>query len=494
MDASRFSNPSDKILNNSDSVRNVIVILIILLGFLIRLYVCLNTAIVNPDGPLYIHQARALYYGQWDQLTSCALNHLSIYPFLIAGAFHVFHDWIIAAKVISLFFGTLLLIPAYLLFRSFFERHVSAAATLTVALIPVLVTRSADVVRDPVAWFFALLGLSLFVFQYRQRSRTFVILSSISYLVAAATRVEYSLFLILSFLFILFREREMKLEKLLYFAIPIAATVFFALLGAKILDSSIHTIFRVDEILQKWKEPLLSYKALRANLDFLSSQPVTGTLELFLEKAGNLVWLVGLGTLVVYIIKAFFYPFFLIFLLGFKGIPAGMKKDRAVTYLLMLSGAALLLLYLHIVQAWFASSRFFVFFMLPSLILLGYGLEETVRILRSRFRLNAKVALTVVFLFVMAFGLPKNLKPRETDKLVFINIGEFMAMREGNAGMIKVASSLHILRWTSFYANLHYQGAPCPQPLDLNNLIGKSYGEFLHNLRKEGIKYFLWEE
>ena len=46
------------------------IVWIFLFGFLVRLYTAVNTYVVNPDGTIYIHQAKALFYAQWDQLTS----------------------------------------------------------------------------------------------------------------------------------------------------------------------------------------------------------------------------------------------------------------------------------------------------------------------------------------------------------------------------------------------------------------------------------------
>jgi hypothetical protein len=92
-------------------------------------------------------------------------------------------------------------------------------------------------------------------------------------------------------------------------------------------------------------------------------------------------------------------------------------------------------------------------------------------------------------------ALPKNLKPREADKLVFKRIGELIAEREGNNREIQVAAPTQTPSWISFYANLKYKGAPCPQKnTDLEKIIGKSYGDFILNLKKREIRYFLWEE
>ena len=77
---------------------------------------------------------------------------------------------------------------------------------------------------------------------------------------------------------------------------------------------------------------------------------------------------------------------------------------------------------------------------------------------------------------VLALALPKTLKSREKDKVVFREIGEVIAQREGNGEEIKIAAPTDILRWISFYANLDYPGAPCPQPYEkFSPLVGDGY-------------------
>ena len=88
-------------------------ILVIALGFVIRLFCFQYTYIISPDGVLYIHQARAIYYGLSDSLISVSRNFLSNYPVFVAGAYTIFRDWVIAAKVFSLFLGTLTLFALY---------------------------------------------------------------------------------------------------------------------------------------------------------------------------------------------------------------------------------------------------------------------------------------------------------------------------------------------------------------------------------------------
>jgi len=466
-----------------------------LLGFGVRLFACIFIGIINPDGPFYIYQAKALYYRQWDQLTSCNMHFLSAYPIFIAGAYTIFHDWITAGRSVSLFFGTLTLVFIYLLLRRFFERHLSALGTLVFALIPVFVTRSGDVVRGPLAWFFIVLGLYFFVLHFDNRKHVLFVLSSLCYLIAAWARIEVILFLGVSVLYILFLEREKKFLKLFSFIAPPLLILLLSFTGLKFLDTSIGDLFRADEILSKFSAPIHGYNAIRASLAALMNQPVIGPFEMFLEKARLLVWFIALGTLLIYVFAAFFYPYFFIFTLGLPGIGSRMKGDRRVVYLMLLCVFALALLYAHLLQTWTIGSRFFAPFMLPASVILGFGLDRILRFLNSRFHWNARAVFVLLCLCILAFGLAKNLKPRETDKVVFKNIGQFIAQKEGETERIPIAASSHIFFWISFYAHINYRGHDCPQQyLELTDMIGHRYEDFLKNLRQGGVRYFVWEE
>ena len=140
-------------------------------------------------------------------------------------------------------------------------------------------------------------------------------------------------------------------------------------------------------------------------------------------------------------------------------------------------------------------TRYMGIFVFPSFIFVGFGLEKIISFIRSRFNLKESIAFAVVCLLILACGLPKNLKPSQTDKRIFVEIAESIADREGNDEEILLVTSQESIRWISFYANVDYKGAPWPEKnYDLDNILGSSYEQFVQNLRDRGIRYFLWEE
>jgi len=476
-------------------VKDRFFILIVCIAFLIRLFSFVFTAIVNPDGVIYIHQARAIYYGLWDSILGCGIGFLSNYPIFIVGAYAVVRDWVIAAKSVSLLFGTFTLVPLYLLLREFFRKEIALLACLAFALIPVFVDKSVDVVREPVYWFFLVFGLYFFVAQVGTRNRLYLILSNMFLLMAAWARIEAILFVLMSFLFILVAQEDRRIEKLSFFAIPTVLIILSCLFGLMIFRISGADLYRIDEIMSRVSARMAGYKNVRGGLAELMNQPLDNILTGFLHKARHLVWFVALGTIVKYAVTAFFYPFFLLFVIGLNGIRTKIKENKRVLYLTLLSISALVLLYVQVLQTWMIYNRLFALLILPSFIFIGFGLEKTIGFLRSRLRLRHSAVLILVCLLILASSLPENLKPRETDKVVFKEIGQHIAKSEGNEQEIKVVTSLPLIRWISFYANLGYRGAPCPEKnYDLVASLQRGYDTFLGKLKGRGIQYVLWDE
>ncbi len=470
--------------------------LVFLLGLALRIFTFQNTHIINSDGVLYIHQARALYYGNLDALVSCYMSYISVLPFFIAGAYTVVHDWLIAGKIVSLFFGFFTLFPIFFLLKHFVKEPFAIFGTLIFALIPVFIDKSADVLKDPVCWFFLSMGLVLFIQHMDSgKKRLLLILSCFFFLMASWARMETILFIAISAGAILFSKQDNKFGRLLFFCIPL---IFLAILLIPVLiqlDLPVRTILRSDRIAEKLHGPFLAYAALREGLSQLINQPEPYIFEFFLQKARRLAWFIALGVILTSLVKALFYPFFFVFAAGFAGLKNRIKRDERLFYLLVLCGATLLVLYLHTLETWVTPDRFFALFIIPGSVFLGFGMEKITLTLQRRFKFSLHTTLVMLLVVILAFALPKTLQSREKDKAVFVQIGEFIAQREGNGAEIKIAAHADILRWISFYANLDYPGAPCPHPYQsFSPMVAHGYNKSLEALKEEKIQYLLWTE
>ncbi len=486
---------SNEVLEGSGSTEKYELALILLLGFFIRAFACEYTYVINPDGIYYIHQARAIYYGLWGDLTNCHISFVSNYPFLIAGSYALIRDWIAAAKAVSLVFGSITLIPLYLLLRCFLAKNISRLSVLAFALTPVFVSRSADVVRDPVSWFFLTLGLYFFVKSTDNKYRFLLFISCLSFLMASWARIECILFIFVSSCYLLMVPQEKRLQKLSFFSMPFVLILLFIGIMAFTYKLPIADVVRLNEVGEKISTPFVAYSDLRQSLAQMMEQPFEyNGIPHFLHKARHLVWLIALGTLFKYMLTAYFYPFFLLFIMGLGKFWRCMKKDRSVLYLSFIAVSIFAMLYLHVIDRWMMFDRFWGTFIIPTFLAIGFGLDRTADFLKTKYKINQSSALAILCFLMLACSLPKSLAPKEADKLVFKEIGTIIANIENHKGKTRIAKSLKSPNWVSFYANLDLEGAPCPS-LNLDfELITRKYETFVRYLKAEGITYFLWEE
>jgi len=476
------------------------VFLTILLGAAVRVFASLHTYIINPDGIYYIHQAKAIYFGEWDVLTSCHLIFVSIYPFLISAGYVLFREWIMAAQFVSLLFGTATLIPLYLLCRRFLDRDTSILTLLLFAMLPVFVSGSVEIVRDPVCWFFLALGLYFFVSSYKESGRLSLALSCLCLMTASWARVESALFLMIGLVYLLAVPQRGRIAKATFFALPLMGAFLLVVVAGMLLDQPLTRILRLDDIVHKLSAPILSYQTLREGLSELTRQLHEGVIPYFLQWTRQVVWLVALGIVVKYMIRAYFYLFFVLFLLGLGAAWRRSREEPEILYLSISAAAIFAVYYLHVIQTWMMCDRYWGIFMLPAVIAVGFGLKKAVSLLTTRCRLRASTAFSILGFLILIFMLPKDLKPSEGDKAVYREIGERIAQKEGNAKEIRIVKSLKTPDWTPFYSNLNYAGAACPftdfgiKETDFDGTVFKDYQGFMGYLRNNHSAYFLWEE
>jgi hypothetical protein len=476
--------------DHNDGYRQIF--LVFLFGFIIRFFAFNYTFIINPDGILYIHQARAIYYGELDSIFSCMLTYLSNYSIFITGAYYFINDWLISAKSVSLFFGSALLVFIYLLFRQFFDKDVSLLGTLIYALIPNHVDKSADVLRDPVFWFFLAGGLYFYILQFNKKNLLFLLLSSVFFLCAAWARIEGILFIFIACFFIIAVHKEEKILRLIIFLSPLIILTISVLLNILPFDIPVDKFFRVREILPKFSVFMNGYIQLRSTLDNLIVKQSNHLLGFFLSEVKTCIWLVALGTLINRILEAFFYPYFIFVLIGLGGIFKRFKNDSRIIFLSLTVSFATLTLYVHTLENWTLHNRFIAIVIFPSFIFFGFGIEKLIGFLQAKLKFKKSSAMAWVCFLIMVAGLPKNLQIREGDKKVFTQIGNYLSKREGNGDVIKIVGvSSPVLRWVSFYANKDYHGAYCPR---IFLSLEKNWKQLYRSLDEKEINYLLIEE
>lgn len=473
-------------------------IIVFIIAIVLRCIAWSNTAVITPDGAAYIFQAKAIFYGQWNDIGDCGagFKFFTVYPFLIAAFYHVCPDWVIAGRAVNFTFGVATIIPLYLLLRQFFDYRISALTALIVAVSPFFVGTSVDILRDPLYWFLAMMGLYLFTVCMKDDHRLLLFLSSLFFLLAAWTKHEAIILPAVSFIYLLWKDRH--IAKIFIFLSPIVAIVALAFIIAGFMNTAVSELNKVDVFVVGFLNTFSSYAALSSELGVLEKSidgQTQSILKFFLREAQMNIWLVALGMLINRLLEASLYVLIIPFMIGFAQLKK-IKDDPRLIYFLLLAAAVLSALYLFVIQTWGLQYRYMAIFTLSSIVFAGVGLESVVKWLSGRYKLKETLVVAILACLMLLSSLPKNLAARDPDKIVFKEIGEFMVHYEGGKNQaISISSPMEIQRWISFYANLNYQGAVCPEASEQTSweMFAKQK-TLVEQLKQRNIRYFLWTE
>jgi len=98
-----ISNCLSKNKDSESRISALGIAVVIIIGIVLRFIAWKNSIIIDPDGTLYIHQAKAIYFHQWNSLTNCGLNYIANYPFFVAACYYITPNWEVCARSISFF-------------------------------------------------------------------------------------------------------------------------------------------------------------------------------------------------------------------------------------------------------------------------------------------------------------------------------------------------------------------------------------------------------
>lgn len=453
----------------------LIIIGFLLIGFTIRLYPLNYKNIINPDGVQYINQARAILDGNWDLAMNCGFEFISIYHVLIPVFYKIFGDWIIAAKSISLLFGTLTIVPFYLIAKQFFRNSNTVfIATLAFAINPFLVSHSEDLIKGPIFWFFSLLGVLFFItpFNKNKNSNYLILFSSISFLIAGWARFEIVTYLIGSVVYI-FLFAEDKIKKLILFTVPIAALFLVALLGLAIYKSDFS---------------LWSYY-LAPRVEILSHSFVDDVLSenLFKKSFFALVFILFRMLRVLYI------PFLVLLIPGVMAIKNGLKTNRHFSYFILLSSISLGTAFIFYLKTETMVDRYVSYIVLPSFVFVCTGIEKITQFFKTKgFKENTIIWALSLYVVIIVIAFPQNLVHRRKDQVLYKDIGRDISRLEKNQLVKIMARDPRI----SFFANLNSKGLECTfkNIEKYNQLMDMEYNEMVSLLKERKVRYYLWEE
>ncbi len=490
-----FSLVEKKLSMYSYLLANSYLICALVIGFFLRLYAVEHCDVINSDSVYYIYQAQAVANNMWNAAQACGPYHfISIYPFFIVLFHNFISDWMVAAQAASLFFGLITIVPLYFLLRRFFSHSVAGIVALIFACNPLFVRESAEIMKDPVFWFFSVLGIYLFIKAADKGKGAMFFLSSLSFCLSSLARIEGLVLFSGSLLYLLFRK-ERDYKHIISFSLPIVAIIlltsisFFITKGGRSLWD-IYFSPRLQTISpQKFFENPFS-NPLTKKLTELNDLHIEFIPPDFLKWVQKTLWILAFGVLLMRTVPAFYFPFFLLFLAGIKHVKREAQREPLIRYLLVLSALSLVFLYIFTLKIWIMPKRYIVIFLIPSFVFIGFGVENLIDFLGKR-GLKKKTIGLLLSIIVLAVTLPENLKENRKDKLPYREIGEYMAAEEQVENVAIASSSV----WISFYAHRHADNLVCPAPVvDYGELIKKQYPDLIAFLKSNRIDFFLWEE
>jgi hypothetical protein len=390
----------ENILKLAESKKGLLYVICI--SLIIKLVLFTSESIVNDDGMIYIYAAQKFSAGHFKEWIKAF--PMPFYPMLIGISHFLIRDWVSAARILSIMFMVLTLIPLYMTTKKLFSRNAAFWACLAFALAPLPNAWADSVIRDP-GFIFCLTSSVYFMIKCIDgRQMTSFVLSAIFSWISILFRIE-GLILILYFnLFLLFllviknQERISILKGILLFnVIPILLLIalFAGGLNGPVSFNRSGEIYA--EIQKLFSMGFLdNYRALSEHLKmFVNISPRPGLNNNFAEIARHyipLIYLFGfIETFIIVLSPLLIIPLFF----GFKE-PVDIKHFFVIGLLLLFS----LISYYFLIKMDFLTSRYLF---VPVLLLypwVGSGIERLFQLISVKYSSKAFGAVFILFVIL----------------------------------------------------------------------------------------------
>jgi hypothetical protein len=296
-----------------------------------------------------------------------------------------------------------------------------------------------------------------------------------------------------SAVFILFAPKR-KLTGLAVFFIPVVTILAVVAVSNTLTGIGAGELLRSKKILSFFSDIFMRYDSVRVSLRELAFSEGKSNVGLFLNEAPNLLWFAALGAVIKSFVKALFYPLAFLFALGLPRAFRLVVNDRRIFFLAEVAVGSLVVVYFHELTLWYIFPRYLSLSILPLMFVLCCGTASVRDFFQRRWNVSEPLVAVLLAACFVFMTLPKNLRERECDKVVFRRIGE-AAASESVDGPVMISASAAMQRWVSFYANRGNPGR-FDRPILHNDWerFPKAKEKFVSELEKRGITYLLWDE
>ena len=193
----------------------------------------MTAQIITPDGVRYIENARLIASGNFSKISESSFFNL--FPFIIVLFQKVFHDWETAGRLVSVVFGSIAIIPFFLLIRLLIDSRIAAIASLFYIISPRLVEYSTDVLREPVFWCFSISSLYFAWRGIAQKRLLSLMLAAMFVVLASFTRLDGAALILVILLWMVWHYFDGKIQLKSLFAMMFVFIISFPLIASHFL-------------------------------------------------------------------------------------------------------------------------------------------------------------------------------------------------------------------------------------------------------------------
>jgi len=309
---------------------------ILVTGILLRILRLLRTAVISPDGPGYIHDAlRIGTEGLRGPFEGGFGGNFSIYPFFLYSVNLLIGDPVVSGQMVSLFFGSLLIVSIYFLVKKTFGQRAGLYAAFLASIHPHLIRYSVDVLKDSMLFFFAVTAFVLALMGHEKRNYVVIFLAGVLAWTAGLVRVygtvvvlSISVAIIVAGLADRLKWRAIAGELLLFaIPVPIVGYLLFVLCIGADAEYITHTLVNLFLTITERFSAADSYRDI-----LMANSP--GVDRHYLDMITSFPWLAAFRGFIDVWVSAFSGLFWALFLIGIYFDRKSLIKERPALFVM----------------------------------------------------------------------------------------------------------------------------------------------------------------
>ena len=453
-------------------------VLLLLIGitFALRLYAVLMAQGIAFDSAAYGFMAR--YFLKGDFIKGLSIPGHPLYPLLMSlfslDSTHVE----MAGRLLSLFFGTLTIIPLFYLVKEAIGQKEAIFSALFYSFHPYLVTYSGMLLTEATYWGFLILSVYFFWTGLKKEKVWRIALSGCFLGLAYLTRPEGLGYVLVYLIWIIVSGGLKKnwFRKLI-------------LIGVLTLTIFIFVIPYVIYIHQETGGWLISKKAVAVQSDLLKENPEQVDPSIGIEQNkpvsgdSKVLWITHniiqfLPSVTYRYLRAYHFSLWLFLFFGLIRV-----RRKMIDYELFI--ASLVLFHLVSLSTFLPSTIRFSIPVIPlSLLWAGTGLLEMKRYLEKIKGANAEKVIFLFVALVILSQLPQSLKPERSFRAGQKKVGLWLKQNTPPDAIIMSNSPQE-----AFYADREWM--MLPSGISTPGNPGKSYHEIIDYVKTKGVRYIL---